>query len=251
MSFRPGLIFGSVFLICLSMIIVLPMAAAQGSGAVQPVMNAQAAPLPTEPPVEQAVVAPTATAAPPMVEQQLVDPSQKVTIDPNADANLASFIAAVQNGQADALVGVYVPGLLGLRIVEQPAGNDTFVSVEEGTVTRYGLPARAGVTALLAHNYLSGRDFIKIQPGQQIYVVFGDGQVVRYVVSAIEFYQAHSPNDPHSNFINLNAPGGGVMTYQDLYRHMYTAAGTLVMQTCLEANGDLAWGRTFIIAQPG
>lgn len=248
MSFRPGLIFGSVFLICISMIIVLPLAATQGSGV------AQAAPAPIQPTVEQAqVIDPTATVAPPVEEQPLlpVNTSQKEAVDPQIDADLAAFIGTVQNGQANTLVGVYVPGVLGLRVVEQPVGNDTYVSVEEGTVTRYGLPAGAGVTALLAHNYLSGRDFIKIQQGQQVYLVFGDGQVARYVVSTIEFYQAHSPNDPHSNFTNLNTPGGEMLTYQDLYRRMYTTAGTLVFQTCLEANGDLAWGRTFIIAQPG
>jgi hypothetical protein len=35
-----------------------------------------------------------------------------------------------------------------------------------------------------------------------------------------------------------------------VYDRYYKANGYVVFQTCIEKNGDLSWGRIFIVAQP-
>jgi len=164
---------------------------------------------------------------------------------------LAAFVSSVSNGHTDRLAGVYVQGQFAMPVEQQPDGDVNFVSSAEQTVTEYIRSEAFGVVGLLAHNTLSsGQEFFKLKPGQEVILVYGDGRQVRYQISHIENYQALSPTDPFSDFVDLNGPGGNLVRNEDLFRRIYTVSGQLVFQTCFTANGDPSWGRMFVIANP-
>ncbi len=165
--------------------------------------------------------------------------------------DLASFVASVSNGQAGLVTGVYVPDKFAMQVDQQPGGDINYVSTADQTVTEYARSAAYGVIGLLAHNTLpSGKEFYQLKPGQDVVLVYGDGRQAHYKVASVEYYQALSPTDPYSDFINLNGPGGSLVRNQDLFQHIYENTGTVVFQTCFEANGDPSWGRMFVIANP-
>src|SRR5690349_23112002 len=113
---------------------------------------------------------------------------------------LEEFAAAVENGQAGQVVGIYVPQVLALRVVQQPANNPAQVSEHAGDATQFSLAAQYGTTGLLAHNYLSGALFFNLLPGQEVNVIYGDGFMRRYTIAASRRFQALSPADPASDF---------------------------------------------------
>lgn len=164
---------------------------------------------------------------------------------------LEDFAASVRDGRADRLAGVYVPGQLALPIIQQPAGEPNFVDNNDHTVTEYARSAAHNVVGLLAHNTLSsGQSFFRLKPGMDVILVYGNGRQARYRIERIENYQALRSTDPYSDFIDLNGPGGALVSNEELFRRIYAAAGQLVFQTCFEANGDPSWGRMFVIAKP-
>jgi hypothetical protein len=168
--------------------------------------------------------------------------------DPNFRAR-AEFIASVMNGNADQVVGVYVPGVLSLPIVQQPRSNSGFVSSKPGVATQFRMAAEYGTIGLLAHNTLSGDAFFGLQSGQYVDIIYGDGAVKKYQISGIFQYQALSPNSPHSDFIDL-ANGNRRQTARDLFFQVYTGGDRVVFQTCLAADGISTWGRHFVIGFP-
>ncbi len=112
------------------------------------------------------------------------------------------------------------------------------------------MASQYGVTALLAHNYLMGKTFFKLKEGDVLTVVYGDTTYQDYQVKEIRRYQALTPNSPYSKFINLADSEKKVITATDLFYEIFTEKGTLVLQTCIEKEGELSWGRLFIIATP-
>lgn len=182
------------------------------------------------------------------------EPIQPQTVDPATLAvdGLAEFVAQVHNNQPGTIAGIFVPGLFALPVTGQPAGDGNYVSPEENVLTQYQDPAQSGVVAILAHNYLnSGRSFFDLKPDQEVYLVYGDGRTARFRVTTVEFFQALEPTNVRSDFRDLNGPGGAILSYDQLYNRMYTTPNQLVFQTCLEANGDLSWGRLFVKAEQG
>ncbi len=166
-----------------------------------------------------------------------------------ADEELRNFVTSVRNDQQGTVAGIYVPGLFGMPVTGQPGGEESYISSDDNVLTQYGKPAEFGVTALLAHNYLnSGKSLGKLKPQQEIYLVYGDGKVSRYQVTSVEYYQALSPHDVRSDFRDLNGPNGSILSFSQLFDRVYTTPNRLVFQTCLEANGELSWGRVFISA---
>lgn len=163
---------------------------------------------------------------------------------------LEEFAAGLVNGQAQAVVGYYAPGLSALPVRQQPFGDGDYISDEYGTVTQYGKPAGYGVIGLLAHNTLSGREFFYLGQNQDVFLVYGDGRTQRYRITRIHEYQALSPYDTRSDFVDLSNPGGPLLTHSEVFQRVYTQNGTLVLQTCIEANGEPTWGRLFVIAEP-
>jgi hypothetical protein len=160
----------------------------------------------------------------------------------------SEFSKAVQNNQAGVLRGVYVSDVLDLPIVQQPAGNAGYVSLNEGEITQFGMAAQFGNVGLLAHNNLSGRLFSKLAVGQEVRLVYGDGKVEYFVIKQILKYQALQPTNPYSSFRDLTNDEN--LTAEQLFNKVYRGDRHVTFQTCIEANGNLSWGRLFVIAQP-
>lgn len=161
---------------------------------------------------------------------------------------LATFVSQVENGQADELRGVYVPELFAVRIVQQPTGNNEFVSPRQGILTQFGLASRLGSTGLLAHNYLAGERFVFLEKGQKFYLVYGNGRTSAFVVTEILHYQALEPTSTTSKFVDLE--NGGLLTASELFSNAYNRPGQVIFQTCISAEGNRSWGRLFVIAEP-
>lgn len=157
------------------------------------------------------------------------------------------FVSVLSNGQAGVVRGVYVPGVLAMRVAQQPAGNPLFVSAVANVATQFSI-ASPGVTGLVAHNYSSGGLFFNLATGQEVRVVYGDGTVKRYLVTSISQYQALDPNSPYSNFLELNT--GATLTSTDVFNKFYTGGQHVTFQTCIAQDGNLTWGRLFVVATP-
>jgi hypothetical protein len=158
------------------------------------------------------------------------------------------FVASVSNGQSGVARGVYVPGLFASSVVPQPGNNPGYVSPISGTVTEFGLARRYGNIGLLAHNYLTGASFSKLSPGQEIRLVYGNGDVAYYVVEEVLRYQALEPNNAESDFIDLNT--GKRISATTLFKRVYTGQQHVTFQTCIYADGINSWGRLFVLAVP-
>jgi hypothetical protein len=160
----------------------------------------------------------------------------------------SEFSRTVQNNQAGVLRGVYVPDVLAFPVVQQPASNAGYVSFNDGEITQFGMPSQFGNVGLLAHNNLSGRFFSQLTPGQEVRLVYGDGKVEYFVVTKIMKYQALQPTSPYSNFRDLT--NDEELTAEKLFNKIYRGDRHVTFQTCIEANGNLSWGRLFVIAEP-
>lgn len=158
------------------------------------------------------------------------------------------FTKMVIDGKAGIVRGVYVEGVLALRVVQQPGNDWKFVSTDDGTVTQFQSATSNGVTGLLAHNYLSGQLFYKISLGKEIDIVFGDGGVRRYQVSSILKFQKLDLNSLTSDFIDLR--NGKLTTTADVFSQVYSGGDRVTLQTCLEKDGISNWGLIFVVAKP-
>jgi hypothetical protein len=165
--------------------------------------------------------------------------------------SIQSFTASVAvSGDPNLAAGIFVRGLFAAPIVQQPSTAPGFVSTDAVSATQFGMAADYGSVALLAHNYLLGQEFFQVRVGKILSLVFGDGHVKTYRVKQILHYQALSPSSPYSDFLDLDDPNGTRISVETLFYKVYTQNGTLVLQTCIEANGNSSWGRLFVIAVP-
>lgn len=162
---------------------------------------------------------------------------------------LTNFAASLINGQANQVVGVYVPGEFALPVRQQPSGQPDYVAPEQNVITQFGLPTKYGSVGLLAHNYLSGGQFFQLHANQNVVLIYGDGRLEHYTIAMIEAYQALKPTSPFSEFVNLNDPNHTLLSSADLFNEVYTTNHQVVFQTCIEADGEPSWGRMFIIAR--
>jgi hypothetical protein len=162
---------------------------------------------------------------------------------------LRDFVMSIKSGEPRSLVGVYVPGLLALPIVQQPVDAPGYVSTQPGVATQFSMAKDYGTDALLAHNYLSGNLFFELEAGQRVVLVYGDGRVRFYEIKERNSYQALSPNSPYSNFIDLDNPGT-VLSAADVFLKNFGLGSHLVFQTCIESAGVESWGRLFVKAEP-
>ena len=162
--------------------------------------------------------------------------------------SLSSFVSLVNDGQAGELRGVYAPNVFADAVVQQPGNDANFVSTQPGVVTQFRPASSIGSTGLLAHNFLAGQQFPLLTRGDLIYLVYGDGYQAPYIVTETLQYQALQPESPYSNFIDLS--NGNLLSASYLFNSAYGRPGDLVLQTCIDANGDPSWGRLFIVAEP-
>ena len=174
-----------------------------------------------------------------------------VAVEQSAAAipTLDNFAATVKSGQPGQVVGVYVPKVLALRVAQQPANNPAYVTRTRDYATQFSLAAKYGTTALLAHNYLSGALFFNLSAGQEVDIIYGDGAIRRYRISTLRHFQALSPADLYSDFVDLDN-GGAQLSTPDLFYQIYAGGDRVVFQTCIKAQGNASWGRLFVIATP-
>ena len=162
---------------------------------------------------------------------------------------LEDFAKSIQTGRSDLVVGVYVPNILALRVVQQPEAGSSYIYPVEGYATQFELAARFGTTALLAHNYLSGARFFELSPGEPADLVYGNGAIRRYTISKLRHFQALRPDDPFSTFVDLDN-GRDSLSSDQLFRQIYSDTGHVIFQTCIKHDGNPSWGRLFVIATP-
>ena len=158
------------------------------------------------------------------------------------------FSTSVQNGQKDVLRGIYVNDALALPVVQQPSSKPAYVSSNDGEATQFGMAARYGNIGLLAHNHLAGKSFSQLAVGQEVRLIYGDGHVEYFVITEILKYQALQPTSPYSSFKNLNKDE--TLTAEQMFKRVYFGDHHVTFQTCIEANGNMSWGRLFVIAIP-
>jgi len=161
---------------------------------------------------------------------------------------LEDFTEIIKTGEAEQLVGVYVQDLLAARIIQQPADSPMFVSPRGNIVTQFSSATQYAATGLLAHNYLAGAAFHSLQKGQLVQVIYGNGRIEELVVDETLRYQALNPKSPTSDFIDLAS--GTRLTAAKLFPIAYNHPGSVVFQTCINAEGNNSWGRLFVIANP-
>ena len=160
----------------------------------------------------------------------------------------SDFSKSVQNGKAADLRGVYVPDVLALPVIQQPSNNAGYVSTKNGEVTQFGMASQFGNVGLLAHNHLSGKLFSQITAGQEVRLVYGDGKVETFIVTEILQYQALRPNSPYSDFRGVS--DGKTLTAEQMFKRVYFGDRHVTFQTCIEKDGNLSWGRLFVVAIP-
>lgn len=159
-----------------------------------------------------------------------------------------SFVDEIKNGQPGELRGIYVPEIIAARVVQQPSGMDAFISPWENVVTQFGMASKVGSTGLLAHNFLAGKNFAMLREGQKFFLVYGDGRISRFRVSQILRFEALEPYSTESTFVDLQNESS--VTTTELFMKVYSRPGQVVLQTCIEADGNASWGRLFVIAEP-
>lgn len=176
-------------------------------------------------------------------------PAQAYALDdPASIPNLSTFIDTVKDGDPNTLRGIYVEGVLAFAVQQQPMGNPGFVSDASDVVTQFSIASEVGNIGLLAHNHLAGVEFPLIQLGDTIILVYGDGSTQGFIVDDIQQFQALSPLSPYSNFRDLETEA--TLTAEQLFNQVYRGDFHLTLQTCIENEGSLSWGRLFILAHP-
>jgi hypothetical protein len=167
---------------------------------------------------------------------------------PSTLPSLSTFIATVKDGAATTLRGIYIPNIMAFPIQQQPYGNPGFVSPVDSVITQFSIATEVGNVGLLAHNMLAGKSFSEIKQGDQIILIYGDGHTEVFLVENTQRYQALDPLNPYSQFKNLETQKS--LTAEDLFRTVYRGEYHLTLQTCIENEGNLSWGRLFVIAKP-
>ncbi|MBL8051427.1 MAG: hypothetical protein JNM46_09410 [Anaerolineales bacterium] len=166
----------------------------------------------------------------------------------NTIPSFSAFVESVKDGNAEALRGIYVQNVMAYPIIQQPYANPGYVSTEANTITQFSIATEVGNIGLLAHNYLAGISFSQLQTGDIISLVYGDGRIENFYVEEILQYKATSPLSPYSNFIDLETEE--FLTAEGLFNKVYRGDFHVTLQTCIEKDGSLSWGRLFIIAKP-
>lgn len=162
--------------------------------------------------------------------------------------SLEEFVDKVSTGDPELMVGIYSEGLFADVITHQPSGNFGYVDAKPGDVTLFHLAAENKTLGLLAHNYLAGHDFFKLEVGDEIHLILGDGKTLPFRVHELHQFQALQPNDAHSQFLNLET--GEKEDSSQVFQEMYDREYQMVLQTCIDKDGNSEWGRLFVISEP-
>lgn len=166
----------------------------------------------------------------------------------SATSDFQDFYNPIQNGEANTLRGVYVSNVFALPVVQQPDNDPYYVSSHDGEVTQFATASQYGNIGLLAHNNLSGKSFSKLSVGQEVELVYGDGRIEKFVITEVLHFQALQPQSQQSSFLNLN--NSETLSANQMFNRVYTGSHHLTFQTCIKANGNMSWGRLFVVATP-
>ena len=158
------------------------------------------------------------------------------------------FAQPLENSDVNTLSGVYVPNVLALPVIQQPSGDDGYVSNKDDQTTQFAMASQFGSVGLLAHNYLSGRFFSELVVGHEVRLVYGNGRVEYFVITEILRYQALEPNSQLSSFRSLEH--SEILSAEQMFKRVYAGKRHVTFQTCIAANGIVSWGRLFVVAQP-
>jgi hypothetical protein len=165
-----------------------------------------------------------------------------------AASDFRHFYHPIQNGEAEVIRGVYVSNTLALPVVQQPDNNPYYVSSHDGEVTQFSTVSKYGNIGLLAHNNLAGKSFSKLSVGQNVKLVYGDGRIEKFVITEVLHFQALQPQSQQSSFLNLDH--SETLSANQMFNRVYSGSHHLTFQTCIKANGNMSWGRLFVIATP-
>jgi hypothetical protein len=160
---------------------------------------------------------------------------------------LAEFSSAVADG-SDEIKGLYSADLMSLRVVQQPDGNNGYVSSVSGVATQFRSASRNDSIGMLAHNFAAGTFFAKLEAGDQISVIYGNGTTKTFEVAEIRRYQALQPNSTSSSFVDL--ANNTKLSATSLFSTIYGGKTHLTLQTCIAEGNVDSWGRLFVIAYP-
>lgn len=116
------------------------------------------------------------------------------------------------------------------------------VTQEFGQATLFNAPMEDfGTIGILAHSYLEGRRFVRLQEGNQLGLAWVDGRQMWYRVTEVRMYLATHPGFENSTLTRK----GMILTEEEVYREVYGPPGRLVLQTCVGMSG----GFLFVIAE--
>jgi hypothetical protein len=179
-----------------------------------------------------------------------ITPSFSPAVDyfKSAAPDLPEFYNPIQNGNHAVLRSVYVPDVLTLPIVQQPVDDPYYVSSHDGEATQFSIASQYGNIGLLAHNNLSGESFSKLSVGQEVKLVYEDGEVEDFVITTVLRFQALQPQSQQSSFLDLD--NSETLSANQMFNRVYTGSHHLTFQTCIKENGDASWGRLFVVATP-
>lgn len=164
-----------------------------------------------------------------------------------ARVNLPEFVATIAPANSSTVIGVFVCRVLALRVAQQPFDDPVYVSETPGTATQFRLAAGYGTIGLLAHSERAGSKFFELGTGQDVNIVYGDGSVKRYVISEVRHLQSLNPDNPYSDFVDLEHDGLHLSSVQ-VFNQVFGKSERVVFQTCIEREGSPAWGRLFVTA---
>ncbi len=142
---------------------------------------------------------------------------------------------------------IILPNKICLRIIQQPKNKDEFVSPIVGCVTQFRKPNLYGCLGILAHNYSSGKHFSDLKIEEIVEYIKDDKTKNFYKINKIEKYQALSPKNTKSQFINLET--NQKLSYNQLFTKMFTKKNTMVFMTCIQKEEEMSWGRLFVMAE--
>lgn len=139
---------------------------------------------------------------------------------------------------------LYAEALGALGVVEQPKGKAGWVSDKDDELTHFSMAKDS--YGLLAHNHKAGKKFSNLKVGDKIYMN-PSSKMGERTVKEIKQYQALSPNDVYSAFIDLAT--NQTKTADEVFKEVYGKDKRTVLQTCISKDGNNEWGRMFIIAE--
>lgn len=175
-------------------------------------------------------------------------PSSAASEDTSRILTISEFVDTIKDGSKNSIRGIYAENSFALKVIQQPANDYSYVSLQTDQVTQFALAAKYNTIGILAHNFLSGKLFFNLKVGDTVQVIYGDGKVEQYQINEILRFQALQPNNPRSTFKDLES--NATFTAEQLFRKIYTGKRHVVLQTCLEKDGVDSWGRIFLIAFP-